>query len=250
LSNVRRCLQGVDLATFHPAPRAGWMQNRFVIFSGGKLEFRKGQDIVIAAFREFYRRHPEALLMVAWHNFWPETMIEIGARGYVKGIPGRLDNGQLDLQPWLEHNGLPRHAVLDLGKVPHGATASILREADVAVFPNRAEGGTNLVAMECMACGVPTVLSKNTGHLDLIEKDNCYVLHDQADVEPTHHYRGTGGWGETSVAELVETLEHVFESRGEAERRGIRGSQTLEGFGWRRQIDEFLLLSSDVLGAG
>ena len=29
-------------------------------------------------------------------------------------------------------------------------------------FSNRAEGGTNLVAMECMAAGVPTIVSNNT----------------------------------------------------------------------------------------
>jgi glycosyltransferase involved in cell wall biosynthesis len=46
---------------------------------------------------------------------------------------------------------------------------SVLQEMNVAVFPNRAEGGTNLVAMECMACGLPVILSGNTGHLDLIE---------------------------------------------------------------------------------
>ena len=58
--------------------------------------------------------------------------------------------------------------VLDLGRVPNAGMPRILRECDVAVFPNRAEGGTNLVAMKCMACGVPTILSANTGHLDLI----------------------------------------------------------------------------------
>ena len=44
----------------------------------------------------------------------------------------------------------------------------VLRRADVALFPNRCEGGTNLVAMEAAAVGVPVVLSANTGHLDVI----------------------------------------------------------------------------------
>ena len=46
--------------------------------------------------------------------------------------------------------------------------ASLLKQADIAVFPNRCEGGTNLVAMEAIACGIPTVLSANSGHLDLM----------------------------------------------------------------------------------
>lgn len=41
--------------------------------------------------------------------------------------------------------------------------AEALAEADVALFPNRGEGGTNLMAMQAMASGVPTVLSANSG---------------------------------------------------------------------------------------
>ena len=56
----------------------------------------------------------------------------------------------------------------------------VLREVDVAVFPNRCEGGTNLVAMEALASGLTCILSKNTGHLDLIRADNCLPLATQA----------------------------------------------------------------------
>ena len=41
------------------------MRERFLIFSGGKMELRKGQDIVLAAFKIFARRHPEATLVTA-----------------------------------------------------------------------------------------------------------------------------------------------------------------------------------------
>ena len=54
-------LQGVDTALFHPGPRSGRFRDRFVIFSGGKLEFRKGQDLVLKAFKCFHQRHEEAL---------------------------------------------------------------------------------------------------------------------------------------------------------------------------------------------
>jgi hypothetical protein len=47
--------------------------------------------------------------------------------------------------------------------------ARTLRDVHVAVFPNRAESGTNLFATQALAVGVPTVLSNNTGHGDLLE---------------------------------------------------------------------------------
>ena len=48
-------------------------------------------------------------------------------------------------------------------QLPH-----LIKQADVAVFASRCEGGTNLMAMETLACGVPTLISANTGHLDLL----------------------------------------------------------------------------------
>ena len=34
--------------------------------------------------------------------------------------------------------------VIDVGQLPNGVMAPVYRECDVALFPNRAEGGTNL----------------------------------------------------------------------------------------------------------
>ncbi len=84
----------------------------------------------------------------------------------------------------------------------------ILREMDVALFPHRAEGGTNLVAMECMATGVPAILYRNTGHLDLIRDENCYSLDDQR--QAPNSWTSIGDvpcWGESQVDEVVERLE-------------------------------------------
>ena len=60
--------QGVDTALFNPEPVPRFLKRSFVIFSGGKLENRKGQDIVIAAFRLLLQKYPDALLIAAWGN--------------------------------------------------------------------------------------------------------------------------------------------------------------------------------------
>ena len=175
---VATVLQGVDTALFHPAPRAGLFPGRFVVFSGGKLEFRKGQDLVLAAFRAFHQRHPEALLVTAWHSPWSELAASaVGHPGIAP--PPRAADGTPDVVGWAVANGIPEDAIVSAGLTPNIAMPHVVREADVALFPNRCEGGTNLVAMECLACGIPTILSANTGHLDLLRHGIALPLERQ-----------------------------------------------------------------------
>jgi tetratricopeptide (TPR) repeat protein/glycosyltransferase involved in cell wall biosynthesis len=244
IESVAMVPQGIDPTVFHPAPRSTLLKDRFVIFSGGKLEYRKGQDIVIAAFRQFRDRHPEALLMVAWHNYWTQFMNGLDRAGHVIGLPSVGAQGQLHLTDWLAKNGIPPEAVMDLGLTSNAAMGQILQAADVAVFPNRAEGGTNLVAMEALACGIPTILSVNTGHLDLINDlindEICYPLRQQHPVAPTAQFPGVAGWGESEVDEVIERLEQVYGDRSSAARKGIAAAQFMQDWTWEKQTQRLL----------
>jgi glycosyltransferase involved in cell wall biosynthesis len=179
LDNVRTILQGVDSTLFHPAPKRGLFPGKFLIFSGGKAEPRKGQDIVVKAFRIFAAKHKEAMLVTAWHSPWPHLAVGM----------------DLDLSEFGDR-------VVDVGALPNGQMASVYRECDVALFPNRAEGGTNLVAMETIACGVRTIVSANTGHLDLTNRNAVCPLRRQ---KPCAEW---SEWGESDVDEIVTELEH------------------------------------------
>jgi glycosyltransferase involved in cell wall biosynthesis len=75
--NVATVFQGVDPSLFHPAPRAGTLDGRFAVFSGGKLERRKGQDLVVLAFRAFAERHKNAVLVTSWHSPWPIAALTV-----------------------------------------------------------------------------------------------------------------------------------------------------------------------------
>jgi glycosyltransferase involved in cell wall biosynthesis len=249
LDRVRTVFQGIDPTQFHRAPKLGLMRDRFLIFSGGKVELRKGQDIVLAAFKVFAKRHPEATLVTAWHSPWPHLARSLDQSGIAAPIVFDKD-GKVDVRAWVEANDIAPERVIDLGNVPNISMPSVLREMDAAVFTNRAEGGTNLVAMECMASGVPVILSRNTGHLDLIEEDNCYPLLDQRAVAGRWNSIGdVRCWGESQVDEVVERLEQVFAERVEAERRGRRGAVTMQCFTWAetaRRMKEVVLGAVEV----
>jgi glycosyltransferase involved in cell wall biosynthesis len=240
---VRTVHEGVDSTRFHPGARRGLFPGRFVVFSGGKAELRKGQDLVMRAFGIFAERHREATLVTAWHSPWPRLATTLDRTGVA--APVTLDNaGRLDVSAWAVANGVPVEQVIDLGTVPHGDMPSILREMDVAVFPNRGEGGTNQVAMECMASGIPVILSRNTGHLDIIEERNCFTLDDQRVASfgfPGSD--GVEGWGESRVDEIVARLEEVISDRSEAARRARQGAETIQKRTWAahaRQLKEIV----------
>jgi glycosyltransferase involved in cell wall biosynthesis len=233
VSNVATAVQGIDPSVFHPAPRSGALDGRFVVFSGGKLEHRKAQDLVLLAFRAFAGRHPEAVLVTAWHSPWPSVALTVNRNPAV--APVALDDkGRIDTASWAGANGLRADQFIDVGSIPNHLMARVVREADVALFPNRCEGGTNLVAMECLASGVPTIVSDNTGHKDLVATGAPYVLTRQRPVAAEGI--GTEGWGESDVEEIVEALERIWTDRAEARRRGEAGAAAMTRFGWRDYV--------------
>jgi glycosyltransferase involved in cell wall biosynthesis len=234
LTNVRTVLQGIDPTLFHPAPRMGVMSDRFKVFSGGKLELRKGQDIVAEAFARFARSHPDAVLITAWHSPWPRFARGLDASG--RAAPVTYDRqGNVDVKAWAMANGIADQQFIDLGTVANAHLPPILREMDAALFTNRSEGGTNLVAMECMACGVPTILSANTGHLDLMDERSCYPLLRQRGVAGFGAaVGGKPGWGDTDTEEVVEVLERIYSNRAEARRIGAGGAAKLAHLTWAR----------------
>lgn len=250
LTNVRTVLQGVDPSLFHPAPRADITGDRFLVFSGGKLELRKGQDIAVAAFRKFSERRRDAVLVAAWHSPWPQLARTLDQTGVA--APVAFDaNGGLDAPAWAAANGIPPERFIDARLTPNPLMPQLLRQMDVGLFPNRSEGGTNLVAMECMACGVPAILSANTGHLDLIEEGNCFVLtkQDEVTIEPgAGAYGAVRGWGESDVDEAVELLERAYQQRQDARLRGLRGAETLARLPWSRTAAELKAAVLEVSG--
>jgi len=250
--NVATILQGIaaDLwCQTAPDPDfAERLSGRYLVFSGGKLEFRKGHDIVVAAFRQFHRQHPDAVLVTAWQNPWPQTMLGLGLAGHVEGLPEIVKGpagDSLDLHSWAAAQGIESDAFVDLGLRAGHELPRFVRACDMAVFANRAEGGTNLVAMECIAAGVPTVLSGNTGHLDLA--DSATLLSNQGRVpKGCPFYRETTGWGETGVDDLVAAMERGYEQR-HASRRSraeleARGREFAARFSWAENARRLLAL--------
>lgn len=240
LPEVAMCHQGIDGRIFFPGERGDCFgTDRFVIFSGGQLHLRKGQDLVLAAFAAFHRKHPDSLLVTAWHSPWPATARSLAGSPHLSSLPS-LRDGQLNMVPWIVDQGIPADAFVDLGIVPNHALGDLLRATDAAVFPNRGEGGTNLLAMECLATGLPVIIADNTGQKDLIAACDTFPLRRQSPVDPTLSIWNMSDWGESSVEEMVDLLEDIYTHREDAQARGKASAAVMKDWDWSIKADAII----------
>jgi glycosyltransferase involved in cell wall biosynthesis len=238
--------EGVDHSLFFAGPRSGLLDSdRFYVFSGGKVEFRKGQDLVIFAFREFAKQHPDAVLVAAWNSPWPE--FSDGYQANLQAPLRRDDKGVLEIRRWVTENGIPPQQFINLPMIPNPLMPMVLRQMDCSVQVSRCEPCTNLPAMEAMACGVPVILANNTGMRDLIDTENCIALRTQHRVNAVDQSLGTEGWGESDVEEIVAALEQLYTDTQLRKRIAARGAQWIleRGRTWR---DHAGALKSYLLG--
>lgn len=237
--------QGVDDTLFAPRPAARRVyQDRYVFFSGGKLEYRKGQDVVLAAWRIFHGRHPDALLVTGWFNAWPRTMSSMALSSHIEMTPL---GGHDDLPKLAAINGIAPESVIWLDPMPNWVYPEVYRQCDCGLFPTRAEPATNLPMMEMMACGRPVIASYCAGQVDVLDPGvNCRALTDLG-REPAGYARpqeeDLGEWWSPSVEELVAQMEWCYENRDEAAGLGAAGAELMhERFTWRETAGRFVEL--------
>ena len=245
--------QGVDTALFNPEPVPQLLKNRsLVIFAGGKLEFRKGQDIIIAAFRKLLTYYPDALLIAAWGNIGNVAVETIGTSPHVSGAPERGRAEEMNV--WLEKNGIPQSNIFVLPCLVNRQFPSLIKQADVAVFVSRCEGGTNLMAMETLACGIPTLISANTGHLDLLAMGFGHAVPigqfgiGRVAPDALKPYGGDplGVWGETDPDEVLHWWLKIAVDREKWARIGREQSLSVPSLSWRKSMRQLLSLLKDL----
>lgn len=91
--------------------------------------------------------------------------------------------------------------------------AATLQDVHVAMFLSRAESGTNLFATQALAMGVPTIISNNTGHQDLVDLNLplCYSVSQNQLRSPDGEM---GDWGESDVDAVVQQLSRIYQVIG------------------------------------
>ena len=174
---------------------------------------------------------------------WPT---EVQPPPVLKFLGGTLRT-TTNISRWAAANGLAPEAIVDLGQLAPAALAVVLREADVALFPNRAECDSNPMLLECMASGVPVIASRNTGQRDVATAELCYPLVLQSALRGMPVDGGTEGWGESSVDEIVAQLEMVFAQTSAARKKAAVAAEWAKGFGWEVHAPRLIELLAPMI---
>lgn len=237
-------LQGIDPAVFSPAPPRT-QDGRFIVFSGGKFEFRKGHDLVIAAMRIFMQRHPDVWLAAAWHNHWP---MSIRTMEQSRLIDFRYQDGpceELYLRLLADH-GIPPDRVLLYPVLDNRQMHQAYLASDVGLFPNRCEGGNNMVMCEYMACGRPVIASPMTGHQDVVNVGNALCLTSHEPIVAVQDGAPAGVWFEGSVDEMLALLESAYQDRSMLARLAAAAGNSMKKLSWHEAALKFHALARQL----
>lgn len=126
---------GVDVSTFINAkPMFGWPgRNQSIVFLGRGDEPRKGLSVLVEAYPEIRRQHPNVRLLIAGPGEPADTLKKLS----------RED----------------RASVTVLGMVAPQDKASVLASGTIYVAPNTGGESFGIVLLEAMASGTPVVAS-------------------------------------------------------------------------------------------
>jgi glycosyltransferase involved in cell wall biosynthesis len=239
ITNCGILIQGIDPTLFFPIEEEK-DPGRFVIFTGGKFELRKGQDLVIKAFKILQEKYADIWLVNCWYNIWPESMRLMAHSSHI-----RFEPVQGSWQDLMQHtyalNGLDAERIVTCDLIPPELQRELYRNTDIGVFPNRCEGGTNLVLMEYMACGKPVIASYTSGHTDVVNDQNALLLDSLSNYTIVGPNRETiARWQEPSVDEFVAQIEFAYHNRDEIRRRGRMAGEGMKRFTWRHTAEKLL----------
>lgn len=144
--NLRFIPCGVDMKKFKPQPKRESLNGpgtKTIVYVG-RVEKRKGVDLLVKAFAELVKEMPEAHLMVA------------GA--------GTMSH---KLSDYVHLNDIPN--VHFLGYVSEEEKLHLLGNAELACFPSPYGEGFGIVLLEAMAMGTPLLAGNNLGYKNVMK---------------------------------------------------------------------------------
>jgi tetratricopeptide (TPR) repeat protein/glycosyltransferase involved in cell wall biosynthesis len=242
IQNCDVLIQGIDPKRFYPI-KGDKSQDRFVIFSGGKFELRKGQDLILRAVKILQNKYPDVYLVNCWYNLWPESLRQMTSSPYIAFSFSENASWIDTMQRTYQDNGLDPNRVFTMELVAQHQLRSLFKQTDIGVFPNRCEGGTNLVLMEYMACAKPVIATVASGHKDILTQENALLLRQLKEINIVNDNSALiGRWKDPSLEELVTQLEYAYHHRQSLKKIGRQAGKDMQHFTWKRCAERLSMI--------
>ncbi len=198
---------GVDAARFHPDVDGSAIRARhtkdgeLMLLSVGRLQRRKGQDLVIEALGRLRESHPALRYVIVGGGEEEERLREIARK---HDVVGRVDFA---------------------GKIPDEELPAYYAACDLFLMPNRREGadieGFGIVFLEAQATARPVIAGRTGGAPEAVAEGETALLVQGDDA-----------------AELVAAIARLADSEDLRRRFGEAGRQrAAQGFSWDRTAE-------------
>lgn len=160
--NVVIIPNGVKMSDFSQLPPKGTFRAKFglpadkkLVLFMSRLNIKKGLDLLLPAFRDYVREHPDAVLAIAGSNDGYETATRQFIEEYKLSDSIRL-----------------------VGMLTGDDKKGALADADLFTLPSYSEG-FSMAVLEAMAAGTPTLVSDRVGFGETIRQKEAAGLVNQ-----------------------------------------------------------------------
>ena len=193
---------GVDVDRFHPGvPPGSWRdryasQDELVLLSVGRLQKRKGHDLMLSALAKWRPQDPPVRYLIAGDG---------------------EERGSLERQA--DQLGV-RDRVAFLGVIAETELPGLYAAADIFAMPNRVDGvdfeGFGIVFLEAAAAGLPCIAGRSGGAAEAVQDGETGILVSGVDS-----------------VELALSLRRLAESSEQRAKMGARGRErVVREFTW------------------
>lgn len=186
----------------------------FVFMFIGAAQKRKGIDILLKAWYNYFNKSDNAVLVIKSYTSG-EIHKEILSAQYECGKPDNMyprllyvfeDSDAKKLARYYGSCATEFEYDTDFGKVKAPCGCGVL--------PSRAEGW-GWIGMLFGAVGAPMIATNFGGHLDFLNKDNSFLIDGKMVKSDYHEQGGDSSWCEVDPKDLADLMRHVMDNHKE-----------------------------------
>ncbi len=207
---------GVDREVFSAAVPPPTSPYRFI--TAGKLEYRKGHDVVIEAFDKAFGPDDDVQLLMCCDN---PFLTPQQTKSWHTYASSKKTGGKIKFAP---------------RQASQNDLAKLMQSAHCGVFPARAEGW-NLELLEMMACNRPVITTNYSAHTEFANSSNSYLVEVselEIAMDGTQFFKGQGKWAKldaTHINRVAAYMKELYIGRNILSQNAA-GVETAKKFSW------------------